>query len=40
MLVLVRAKLGQERMRPGWQPVGEGTKHGRLVQAPGHPKRR
>ena len=40
MLTLVRDKLGQGRMRPDWQPVGESRNHGRLVQAPSRPKRR
>ncbi|MBX9933399.1 MAG: hypothetical protein K2Y56_17995 [Methylobacterium sp.] len=39
LLSMVRDKLGQGRMRPGWRPVGERRNHGRVVQAPGRPKR-
>ena len=40
VLAIVRDKLGQGRMRPGWRRAGEGKNHGRGVQAPGRPKRR
>ncbi len=40
MLAMVRDKLGQGRMRPGWQAVGEAKNHGRVVRAPNRPKRR